>query len=131
MKLTARSLSPSGFSTNQTYIHIVDTNNPTQDPAGSSYKSTIDGAISGSPYTVMVSGTGVNSTIRRNSSNIASGNNSGSLGGENNQVLTSHSMIVGGCDNTISGGTHSFIGGGYCGLQELRHLWRMDVAVFY
>jgi hypothetical protein len=47
MILTQRTYSPSGFTTSQTLIHIVDTNNPTQNPAGSSYKSTIDEAISG------------------------------------------------------------------------------------
>jgi hypothetical protein len=61
----------------------------------------------------MVSGTGVNSTIRRNSSNISSGNYSASLGGLSNSATTNYSTVVGGYKNIISGGTHSFIGGGY------------------
>jgi hypothetical protein len=118
MKLTDRIQSPSGFTTNQTYIHVVDTNNPTQDPAGSSYKSTIDEAISGSPIVVIISGTGINSSIRRDVNNIASGDNSATLGGGGNTVTSNFSSIVGGCNNIISGGTHSFIGGGLNNLSS-------------
>ena len=112
MILTQRTYSPSGFTTSQTLIHIVDTNNPTQNVAGSSYKATIDEAISGSPFVVIVSGTGVNSSIRRDVNNLASGDNSGALGGLSNSATTNYSMVVGGQNNIISGGTTSFIGGG-------------------
>jgi hypothetical protein len=114
-RLTDRQFSPSAVTLND-LIHIVVTGDTSQSPEGSSFKVTLQDVFnsnSGSTNAaVIVSGTGVNSSVRKNVGNIALGNNSGALGGLSNSVTTNYSMVVGGQQNIINSGTHSFIGGG-------------------
>jgi hypothetical protein len=62
---------------------------------------------------IIITGTGVNSTIRCGVSNTASSCFSASLAGSGNTVSGSFSSVVGGQNNILSGST-SFIGGGQC-----------------
>jgi hypothetical protein len=108
MRLTDRSFPP--YISQDALVHIVLTGVTTDSPEGSSYKATI-----GSLFTdnaVIITGTGINSSVRKSVGNIASGDYSASLGGLSNSATTNYSTVVGGYQNIISGGTHSFIGGG-------------------
>ena len=62
---------------------------------------------------IMITGSGVGSTMRCGNSNIAIGNCSTVSGGSYNCVSGSWSVIGGGCGN-INNGTGSFIGSGAC-----------------
>jgi hypothetical protein len=61
--------------------------------------------------TLYITGTGINSTIRKNVGNTAKGDYGASLGGSGNTASGNYSFVGGGGGNTASG-TYSIIGGG-------------------
>lgn len=101
----------------QDLIHIVIPSDISQgNPAGSSYKATIEQVLSGFTGTTLYElGSGTDSTQRTNVSADSVGNCSVVSGGFNNTSLGSISFVGGGSFNT-SDGTRSVItgGGGSC-----------------
>jgi hypothetical protein len=114
--------------TAQDLIHIVKPYDATQNPAGSSYKATIQQtleAITGATQ-VMILSSGIGSVERCGNGNDANGDCSTVSGGQSNTTLGQHSVIAGGRCNTttlsnsnVSGGFrntasnyYSVIGGG-------------------
>ena len=97
----------------QDLIHIVITGDTSQgNPAGSSYKATIEQVLSGFTGTTLYEvGAGTDSTQRVGTSNDSSGNYSVVSGGFNNTVFGNTSGIVSGTNN-LSNGSGSIIGGG-------------------
>jgi hypothetical protein len=109
--LTDRSLA-SGV-TSQDLIHIVIPTDISQNPAGSSYKATIEQVMSGfTAVTIYEEGLGVDSTQRIGVGADASGGYSVVSGGKNNTSICGYSTVSGGFFNTVSG-TTSTISGGY------------------
>ena len=82
MRLTDRILA-SGVSLTD-LIHIVITGDTTQSPEGSSYKASISQVKSLFGDAIIITGTGVTSSIRKDSGNLASGNFSSSIPGSGN-----------------------------------------------
>ena len=101
--------------TAQDLIHIVKPYDTTQNPAGSSYKATIQQtleAITGATQ-VMILSSGIGSVERCGNGNDAKGNCSAVSGGQCNTATGTYSNVNGGCKNT-SIGMISSIGGGCC-----------------
>jgi len=95
------------------------TGNTIEDVSGATYSTAAwrkfsSGVSSGgtSGNILYITGTGVNSTIRKDVGNTAKGDYGASLGGSGNTVSGNYSFVGGGCGNTASG-KYSFIGGGY------------------
>jgi len=80
MRLTDRVLA-SGISATD-LIHIVITGDTSQSPEGSSYKAEIGQIQTFFGQQLIITGTGITSSIRRDSGNSASGNFSSSIPGE-------------------------------------------------
>ena len=109
-KLTQRSLA-TGVTLND-LIHIVIPTDPTDDPAGSSYKATVGQMMDTiSASTIMVIGVGTGSTERCSNSNSAYGDYSTVSGGFNNTSSGIYTTIGGGGSNTSSS-CNSTVGGG-------------------
>ena len=107
-KLTQRSLA-TGVTLND-LIHIVIPTDPTDDPAGSSYKATVGQMMDTiSASTIMGLGVGTGSTERCSNLNSAYGNYSTVSGGIYNTSNKDYSTVGGGRVNTSSsyGGTIS------------------------
>jgi hypothetical protein len=121
MRLTDRILA-SGVSLTD-LIHIVITGDTSQSPEGSSYKASISQVKSLFGDQIIITGTGITSSIRKNSGNLSSGNFASSIPGSGNTSSghlsysegentissgrTSHSQGY----NTIAGGDYSHSGG--------------------
>ena len=95
------------------------TGNTIEDVSGATHTTAVwrkfsSGTSSGgtSGNILYITGTGINSTIRKDVGNTAKGNYGASLGGSGNTVSGNYSFVGGGCGNTASG-KYSFIGGGY------------------
>jgi len=107
-KLTQRTLATGVTLTD--LIHIVIPTDPTDDPAGSSYKATVGQMMDTiSASTIMVLGVGTGSTERCSNLNSAYGNYSTVSGGIYNTSNKDYSTVGGGRVNTSSsyGGTIS------------------------
>jgi hypothetical protein len=93
MRLTDRSFPP--YISPDALVHIVLTGDTTDSPEGSSFKASI-GSLFTLDNAVIITGTGINSSVRKLVNNEASGDYSGALGGYSNSATTNYSMVVGG-----------------------------------
>lgn len=110
--LTDKTLA-SGVTLND-FIHIVIPTDISQNPAGSSYKATIEQVLSGfTGTTIYEVGSGNTSTQRVGTGSEAIGDNSVVSGGITNTTYGISSFIGAGTSNTIVNGG-SVIGGGSC-----------------
>lgn len=120
-------------------IHIVNPDDISQNPDGSSYKATIQQVISGvTGNTLYEVGSGSDSTQRVGVSNDSSGDCSVISGGFNNTVITDYSSILGGCSNIIENTTSTIlvhpntIGGGslntIVGLSSTQEVYGNTIA---
>ena len=97
MRLTDRNFPP--YISPDALVHIVLTGDTTDSPQGSSFKATISSLFTSQDNAVIITGTGVNSSVRKSVGNIASGDYSAVLGGQNNSGTTDFSTVVGGYCN--------------------------------
>ena len=103
MRLTDRVLA-SGVSLTD-LIHIVITGDTSQSAEGSSYKAEIGQIKTLFGENIIITGTGITSSIRRDSGNFASGDFSSSIPGSGNTSSGHLSYSEG--ENTISSGRTS------------------------